>query len=490
MKSAASTSKSSGTSVQRPRVIVLGGGLAGCAAATALCEADVSVTLVEREAFLGGRAGAFRDRLADGTPFEMERGFHAFFRNYKNLRALLRRVDPSLSLLAPLGDYPLLGPNGKRESFANLTTIPILNIAQLVLRSKSIRFADLRHANLDRARAMLTFERTATYAAYDGMTAKEFLESLRFPPDAKQMLFDVFAHSFFNPEEDYSAAELLAMFHFYFLRNSDGLVFDVMKEPFSTALFEPLARYMIERGVKIMREVEASALRRAADGWTVHTTKGSLDADAVVLALSVPALKQLARDSDLDARDLRRIESLDVTAPFVVWRLFLDAPLAPERAPFAGTTGLGILDNISIYERIEGESRRWAERSGGGVVELHAYAVDEHIDEATIKRGLLSGLHAAYPESASRRIVEDRFLHRRDCPSFRPGSDALRPGVRTDTEGVVLAGDFAKLPFPSALMERATSAGFLAANVLLERHGRAGVEVLHGPQRGPLASAS
>ena len=34
--------------------------------------------------------------------------------------------------------------------------------------------------------------------------------SLRFPPAARQMLFDVFAHSFFNPEEQYSAAELLA----------------------------------------------------------------------------------------------------------------------------------------------------------------------------------------------------------------------------------------------------------------------------------------
>ena len=32
--------------------------------------------------------------------------------------------------------------------------------------------------------------------------------------DARRMLFDVFAHSFFNPEEEMSAAELLMMFHF------------------------------------------------------------------------------------------------------------------------------------------------------------------------------------------------------------------------------------------------------------------------------------
>ena len=46
----------------------------------------------------------------------MERGFHAFFRQYYNLRALLRRVDPELSMLAPLDDYPILGPDGMVQS--------------------------------------------------------------------------------------------------------------------------------------------------------------------------------------------------------------------------------------------------------------------------------------------------------------------------------------------------------------------------------------
>ena len=74
--------------------VVAGGGLAGVAAATVLAERGVSVVLAEREGFLGGRAGAWTDRLATGEPFEMERGFHAFFRRYYNLHALLRRTEP------------------------------------------------------------------------------------------------------------------------------------------------------------------------------------------------------------------------------------------------------------------------------------------------------------------------------------------------------------------------------------------------------------
>ena len=72
------------------------------------------MTLVEKESFLGGRAGAWTDRLSTGEPFEMERGFHAFFRQYYNLKALLRRIDPDLSFLRELEDYPIHGPQGER----------------------------------------------------------------------------------------------------------------------------------------------------------------------------------------------------------------------------------------------------------------------------------------------------------------------------------------------------------------------------------------
>jgi isorenieratene synthase len=489
------------------RVVVVGGGLAGLAAATVLAERGVEVVVIEKERYLGGRAGSWSDRLADGTPFEMERGFHGFFRQYKNLRALIRRVDPSLSSLMPLDDYPLLGPGGASQSFSKLPTTPILNIVELIRRSPSIRVRDLLGADLLRAGSMLAFDVDRSYLELDGTSADVFLDGLRFPPEARRMLFEVFAHSFFNPEEDYSAAELLAMFHYYFTRNPDGLVFDVMRDPFGVVLFEPLERYLRERGVRFAMGTAASAIAREADGgWRVDATfhaDRSLDeaglerddrgvfarGDAVVLATTVPALRAITQASPHMAAVATSIESLDVTLPFAVWRMWLDRPCLAERAPFAGTAGLGLLDNISLYERFEGESRRWAERTGGSVVELHAYAVPEHLSEADIRADLLRGMHEAYPETRDATVLEERFLLRRDCPSFRPGSHADRPGVETPLGDVVLAGDFVKLPFPSALMERATSSGFLAANVLLERWGRRGVAVEHGPTKGILPAA-
>ncbi|MCP3861310.1 MAG: isorenieratene synthase, partial [Phycisphaeraceae bacterium] len=165
---------------------------------------------------------------------------------------------------------------------------------------------------------------------------------------------------------------------------------------------------------------------------------------------------------DLDDAGLRRsIEGLALTHPFVVWRLWYDQPANPDRPPFAGTTGVGSLDNISVYNLFEDESRDWAERSGGSVVELHAYAVDPGMDEPAIREDLMKGLHTFYPEYVGAQAADERFLIRRDCPAFAPGSHAERPGVPTPHGGIALAGDFVRLPIPSALMERAVASGFL-----------------------------
>ena len=104
---------------------------------------------------------------------------------------------------------------------------------------------------------------------------------------------------------------------------------------------------------------------------------------------------------------------------------------------------------------------------GGAVVELHAYGVAPGIDEEALRDDLMQAFKSFYPEFSEAKIINERFLMRRDCPSFAPGSDTIRPTVATAHEGITLAGDFVRLPIPTALMERAVASGFLAANCLL-----------------------
>ena len=457
----------------RPRVLVAGGGLAGVAAAVILAERGAAVTIVEPNAELGGRVGGWTDTLADGQRFEMERGFHAFFRQYYNLRALLRRIDPELRHLTPVTDYPLLGPDGLVESFAGLPRMPIVNLVSLIRRSSTMTLRDALRVDDTLGQAMMAYDPDATYAKYDDMSAGEFLDRLGFPLRARQMLFDVFAHSFFNPEATLSAAELMMMFHFYFIGNPEGIVFDVLDGPFSTRLWQPMQRWLETRGVQIHLGESVEKLCRDGDRWRITTSAGDTTADAVVLAPHVHGLREIiARSPTVGHATWRAsIASQTVTNPFAVWRLWLGTPTHKGRAPFVGTTGLGLLDNISLYHLFEDESRDWAARTGGSVVELHAYALPEGLSETQVKADMLATLHLLYPETRSANILEQRYLQHQDCPAFRPGTARQRPRVITPEPDLVLAGDLIHTDFPSALMERAAATGMLAANVLLQRRG-------------------
>jgi isorenieratene synthase len=473
------------------RVAVVGGGLAGVAAATVLAERGARVALFEREPFLGGRLAGWTDRLTTGESFQMERGFHAFFRQYYNLRNLLRRVDPGLRCLRPVPDYPVLGPHGARESFAGLPTRAPLNLLALIRRTPTLDLRSLRAVDGRAAGEMLQFEPARTYRRLDGISAADYLDAVGFPPAARQMLFDVFAHSFFNHEREMSAAELIMMFHFYFLSNPEGLLFDVLDEPFSDVVWRPFSRHLGRLGVDVRLGCAVDALHRTSDGWSV----GDVSVDAIVLALSVEGLKRVVAASPQlgDEHWRTRIASLTAAPPFAVWRLWLDRPVSSSRLPFVGTAGLGIVDNISCVHLYQGESRRWALRTGGSIVELHAYglrgygATEDDTVTATLKDELRTSLHSLYPETAAAGVVEERFLWRADCPSFECGSHRRRPGVVTPETSVVVAGDLVRLPFPTALMERAVASGFLAANRLLAGRGIAPEPVWSIAPRGFLA---
>ncbi|MGI6877022.1 FAD-dependent oxidoreductase [Amycolatopsis sp. 3B14] len=467
----------------RPEVVVVGGGIAGLTAATGLAERGVAVTVVEREDELGGRVSAWTDRLADGSTVSMSRGFHAFFRQYYNLRALLRRADPDLSRLRPVADYPLVDGEGRRDTFRGLPSTPPWNALAFALRSPTFRVRDMLRLNARAAAPLAAVSVPGTYDRLDDVDAATFLERINFPPAARHLAFEVFSRSFFAPPSEMSAAELATMFHLYFLGSSEGLVFDVPDSAYDTALWEPLRAYLAGLGVRFRTGTEAGSVARDGSRWTVD----GLAADGVVLAADVSGLRSIVSASpDLADEDWRsRVLGLRIAPPFLVHRLWLDRPVAPDRPAFLATGGLDPLDNISVLDRYEREAATWAAEHGGSVVELHAYAC---ADEVTVLRKQLVGrLHQLYPETAGARIVGELVQWRRDCPLFGVGDFARRPRVRTPFDGVVLAGDGIRIDLPVALMERAAATGWHAANCLLARWGLAGHELTTVPVRGRFA---
>ena len=118
------------------------------------------------------------------------------------------------------------------------------------------------------------------------------------------------------------------------------------------------------------------------------------------------------------------------------------------------------------------------------MVEVHSYSVLDEPPFDGLREQMLGRLHQLFPETARAGIVAEKVLCRSDCPLFSPGAYADRPTVDTGVPGLMLAGDGIRIDLPVALMERAATTGWSAANRLLAGWGISGHTLHTVPVQG------
>ena len=250
-------------------------------------------------------------------------------------------------------------------------------MAAFVAQSPSFRAADLAKLDTKSVWELLDVDFPATFSQHDGESASAFLDRLGFPDGARHLALEVFARSFFARPDEFSAGELVGMFHSYFLGSSEGLLFDVPVDDYDAMFWAPLRDYLERLGVTVRTEETARRLDLDGAQVAVQTDTERLTADAIVLATDLRATRRLLEESNgLLDQDWRSRVAETVNAPrFAVWRLWLDRRVNADRPPFLGTSGYGPLDNVTVLERFEAGARRWSDAHDASVVEVHAYAL-------------------------------------------------------------------------------------------------------------------
>jgi len=476
----------------RLRVVVAGGGIAGASATVVLTERGIPVVVCEAAGRLGGHLGTHPRTLLDGTVPWIDHGLHGFFRQYYNWRQILRRISPGPApLLHPLGSYSVISARWPDEQFDRLPPAPPLSILALAHRSLSLRLRELARADHAVGLSMLGFDADQTYAHLDQLSAEQLLAALRLLERARVMLFNVFAHSSFNDSASMSAAELVAMFHFYFLANPEGLGMDAPHADYYTPIWAPLRRYLEQRGVQIRTGTPVTAIDGNRPGhWRVHTGD-TLTAEEEVLATHAgTAARILAASPRATASDQRLAAvaaQVRTGPPYAVARYWLDGDVRPERVPFTSIADPSVLDLVTLYHRFEAGARSWHERTGGSVVELHAYACPPGADATNLGATMLAELGRLWPDTRRLRQVDQYCQVGTDAAGFPVGGHATTPDVRTAVPGLILAGDWVATPFPSALTQRAAATGISAANTILAARGPRTEPVWSVPPRGILS---
>ncbi|MEQ1506216.1 MAG: FAD-dependent oxidoreductase [Myxococcota bacterium] len=459
------------------RVLVIGGGLAGLGTASALAERGVQVVLRERNAYLGGKIGAWPIALSTGETVTAEHGFHAFFRQYWNQRAWLDRLGITPGFRS-IGDYRIATRSGRMLGFAGTSPVPVLNLLDLARIGVYSFWRVARTVTGERLEALLRYDRDATFAAWDHVSFEQFARDAQLPPTLK-LVFATFTRAFFSDDARMSMAEMIKSFHFYYLSNDQGLVYDHPADDYDVALLEPIRAHLASHGVDVRLSSPVGALERDGDGWVVDGERF----DAVVVAADPGAAKALvAPHAALGVSTGQR---------YAVLRLWLDRGTERDWLPFVITERDRVLDAITRCDHLSHQQADWAQArvaagGAGSVWELHCYAVPDDLPDDAIRAALLDEWWQFLPELREAGILGEDLHVRADFPAFHTGAWATRPTTEPGVPGLYLAGDWVKLPWPAMLMEGAQVSALCAANAILASVGVQGWPVYSVPQRGLL----
>jgi len=444
------------------RVVVIGGGFAGLAAAIALQERRHEVTLLERRGVLGGRATSFPDTV---TGEDVDNGTHLMIAAYEATLDLLRRAGASDLLLVQ--DRLRIDYRDDR-GWTSLACPDLPAPWHLLAGLLPLRLP--WRCRLD----VLRFGLAARLGRVPrGLTLAEWFARTGQSAETRRLVWDPLATAILNETPERAAAVLFReVFREAFLRRRDAARLVFLRAGYGR-LHDRLARYLEARGGVVRRRALAGSVE-AGDGRAraVHyiqraETKDDmrrgaravshrLETDAVVAAVPWSALPALVPDELRDTppfSDARQLRGSPIVS-IELWldRVVLDRPMAGLRE----TEVEWVFDKGRLYGR-EGTPQHLAFIVSAAVraapkpnAELAAVA------EAALRRYFPAAMAPA-------RVVRSLVLREPEATFVcDPAAEEIRPGPETPIRGLVLAGDWTNTGLP-ATIEGAVRSGRLAA---------------------------
>ena len=429
-------------------VVVIGGGVAGIAAASALAERGVRVTLLEAAPTLGGRARSFVERT---TRDSIDNGQHALMGAYVEFLHLLQRVGRREALVERDLDVPFWDAVRGTRSLACPALPAPLHFAVGLLRYGHLPRAARLSALLAGQRLVRRFG--GSDPRHPDVTVARALSALGQGSAARRALWDPLTWATLNADPERASARLLAVVvERALLGTREASRFLLPAVPLSELYAEPGRKYVEGRGGSVRCRAPVEQLlvdgRRAV---AVRVGAERIEADAVVLALPPAALRRLGPP------ELAPPEALLAATPIVSVTLWLDRPVA-------GPEFLGLLGSETQWVFHVGRLHREPETAPARLACVRSGA-DAWLDRPP--REIVAVVHrevsAALPDAARARLVNALVVKEVAATlAPDPALQPLRPGLETPLENVFRAGDWIDTGLPATL-ESAALSGHRAA---------------------------
>jgi len=464
---------SQASSVRESSVAIIGGGLAGLAAAAALAERGVRVELYEARRKLGGRATSWRDPESGR---EVDFCQHVGMACCTNLADFCRGLGLDRYFRRD-GRLHFFAPDGRRYDFGATSWLPApLHLAPALLASGYLSWRE----RFGVARAMLKLARADAADERTSPTIGAWLAAQKQSPRAIELFWTPVLVSALGEAIDRASLKYARkVFVDGFMAHCDAYRIDVPTSPLSKIYGEYAALKLRERGVQIHGGVTIRAIRVTGDGRFELTLDDDVRRTVEQVVVAVPWKKaaELLGGFEELREEVSGWRSI-VGAPITGVHLWFDRKLTElPHAVLIGTLSQWLFAEAT--EPAESGSDAEISATGGAaaseyyyqVVVSASYDLDRLGKQETVER-IMAELRQAFPAAREARLLRSKIVTEREAVfSTRPGIDAVRPMQRTVVPGLYVAGDWTDTGWP-ATMEGAVRSGRLAAEGVLAQLGR------------------
>lgn len=444
-----------------PPVVIIGGGLAGLAAAAGLASRGVACRVLESRQQLGGRASSFIDPT---TGEELDNCQHVSMGCCTNLAHFCETVGASDSFRREKS-LTFIGPTGRSTVMqaaplpAPLHLLPSLASLHWLTWGERLRLLRGLSSLLRTPRAKLRGVRLS-----DWLTQHKQSERI-CSGFWHLVLVSALSESLDRIDASYARKVLLDGF----AKNRMGWEVLVPTVSLTTLSNDFAADWLTSRGVRIDRSmaVESVQLGTHSEPLITHLTTRSgevIPVEDVIVAVPPYRLASLLEASGFDLAGWPPLAAME-TAPIASVHLWFDRPLTDM-------PNAVLVDRLSqwMFNRSTGETQPgepWYCQ-----VVISASRDLQATDQEAIVARVADELRATWPAAKDAQLVRGRLVvERRAVFSVTPGIDAIRPTQQSPIPNLQLAGDWTQTGWP-ATMESAVRSGYLAAENVLRRLGR------------------
>jgi squalene-associated FAD-dependent desaturase len=445
-----------------PRIVVVGGGLAGITAALDAADAGATVTLLERRRRLGGLTWSFEH---DGR--QVDNGQHVFLRCCTAYLRFLDRIgsrgDVTLQDRLAIDTVEPAAPGRPRRAgglrrnglpaplhlgpaLARYPHLPVADRLRIGLAAVPLRRLDLDDPALD----------TETFAAWLGRHGQR--------PATIPALWDLITMATINlPAAEASLAMGAKVFQTGILTDASAGDIGWSLLPLGDLHGRRAAAALERSDVTVRLDERVTAVKPADDGWEVTTGAGVVPADGVIVAVPHTGVADILPPDALARQDA--VATLGTSA-------IVNVHVVYDRAVTTSPLTAGIGTRIQwVFDRTvsSGLAASGLASSGGQYLAVTISAADDLLGHRPddIAADACRELAELFP-AARQATVVDTLVTKERTATFRavPGSGALRPLAATRHPGLAVAGAWTDTGWP-ATMEGAVRSGYAASAAIL-----------------------